>query len=113
MREIENNNIKEKCYMERLDNGLQVIIIPKQDIQKKYIIWATKFGSIDNTFIDSTKIIIDDKVYNLTDYKTIEDEYYKYIILNNLDFNSYETKEYNVAIDTKITNYNYEFTTTI
>ena len=54
MREIENNNIKEKCYMERLDNGLQVIIIPKQDIQKKYIIWATKFGSIDNTFIDST-----------------------------------------------------------
>ena len=54
MREIENKNIKEKCYMEKLENGLQVIIIPKKEIQKKYIIWATKFGSIDNTFIDST-----------------------------------------------------------
>ena len=37
MREIENKNIKEKCYMEKLENGLQVIIIPKKEIQKKYI----------------------------------------------------------------------------
>ena len=36
MREIENKNIKEKCYMEKLENGLQVIIIPKKEIQKKY-----------------------------------------------------------------------------
>ena len=34
MREIENKNIKEKCYMEKLENGLQVIIIPKKEIQK-------------------------------------------------------------------------------
>ena len=38
MREIENKNIKEKCYMEKLENGLQVIIIPKKEIQKKYIL---------------------------------------------------------------------------
>ena len=36
MREIENKNIKEKCYMEKLENGLQVIIIPKKEIQKIY-----------------------------------------------------------------------------
>lgn len=75
MREIENNNIKEKCYMERLDNGLQVIIIPKQDIQKKYIIWATKFGSIDNTFIDSTtgeEVVIPDGVAHFLEHKMFE-----------------------------------------
>ena len=54
MRELENKNIKEKCYTEKLENGLQVIIIPKKGIKKKYVIWATKFGSIDNRFIDST-----------------------------------------------------------
>lgn len=37
MREIENKNIKEKCYMEKLENGLQVIIIPKKEIQKNIL----------------------------------------------------------------------------
>lgn len=36
MREIENKNIKEKCYME-IENGLQVIIIPKKEIQKNIL----------------------------------------------------------------------------
>ena len=52
MEVIENKYIKEKCYMQKLENGLQVIIIPKKNIQKKYVIWATHFGSIDNKFID-------------------------------------------------------------
>lgn len=75
MREIENKNIKEKCYMEKLENGLQVIIIPKKEIQKKYIIWATKFGSIDNTFIDSTtgeKVVIPDGVAHFLEHKMFE-----------------------------------------
>lgn len=104
-----NSNLNEvQVYLD--ENKLYLHNISKNKNKKKLCI---KIDKEDNTFIDNTKIIIDDKVYNLTDYKTIEDEYYKYIILNNLDFNSYETKEYNVAIDTKITNYNYEFTTTI
>ena len=75
MREIENKNIKEKCYMEKLENGLQVIIIPKKEIQKKYIIWATKFGSIDNTFIDSItgeKVVIPDGVAHFLEHKMFE-----------------------------------------
>ena len=104
-----NSNLNEvQVYLD--ENKLYLHNISKNKNKNKLCI---KIDKEDNTFIDSTKIIIDDKVYNLSDYKTIEDEYYKYIILNNLDFNSYETKEYNVAIDTRITNYNYEFTTTI
>lgn len=77
MKEIENHNIKEKCYIDRLDNGLQVIIIPKKDIQKKYIIWATQFGSIDNTFIDSKtgeKVVIPDGVAHFLEHKMFEQE---------------------------------------
>ena len=48
---IENKKIKEKLYMENLENGLTVLIIPRKNVKKKYIIWGTKFGSIDNKFL--------------------------------------------------------------
>ena len=51
MQIIENSKVKEKLYMEKLENGLTVIIIPKKGIQKKYIIWGTNYGSNDSTFI--------------------------------------------------------------
>ena len=101
MREIENKNIKEKCYMEKIENGLQVIIIPKKEIQKKYIIWATKFGSIDNTFIDSTtgeKVVIPDGVAHFLEHKMFEqkngvDSLYVLMALG-LDANAYTTNDH-------------------
>lgn len=101
MREIENKNIKEKCYMEKLENDLQVIIIPKKEIQKKYIIWATKFGSIDNTFIDSTtgeKVVIPDGVAHFLEHKMFEqkngvDSLYVLMALG-LDANAYTTNDH-------------------
>ena len=51
MKLIESLKIKEKAYIEKLENGLTVIIIPKNSSNKKYIIWGTHFGSIDNHFI--------------------------------------------------------------
>lgn len=101
MREIENKNIKEKCYMEKLENGLQVIIIPKKEIQKKYIIWATKFGSIDNTFIDSTtgeKVVIPNGVAHFLEHKMFEqkngvDSLYVLMALG-LDANAYTTNDH-------------------
>ena len=51
MQIIENSKVKEKLYIEKLENGLTVMIMPKKNIQKKYMIWATNFGSIDNKFI--------------------------------------------------------------
>ena len=52
MQVIENLKIKEKLYIEKLENGLTVMIIPKENTKKKYITWGTNFGSIDNHFID-------------------------------------------------------------
>ena len=51
MQVIENLKVKEKVYLDKLENGLTVMIIPKQGIQKKYIIWGTNYGSNDNKFI--------------------------------------------------------------
>ena len=51
MQTIFNSKVKETLYIEKLKNGLTVMIIPKKDIQKKYIIWGTHYGSNDSTFI--------------------------------------------------------------
>ena len=51
MQIIENSKVKEKLYIEKLENGLTVMIIPKKGIQKKYIIWGTNYGSNDSKFI--------------------------------------------------------------
>lgn len=51
MKILENKNVKEKLYIEKLENGLTVMIIPRKNVRKKYIIFGTNFGSIDNKFI--------------------------------------------------------------
>ena len=51
MQIIENLSVKEKLYIDKLDNGLTVMIVPKTGIRKKYVMWATHYGSIDNKFI--------------------------------------------------------------
>lgn len=51
MQIVENSKVKEKVYIEKLENGLTVMIIPKKEIQKKYIIWGTNYGSNDSIFV--------------------------------------------------------------
>ncbi|MBQ2916914.1 MAG: insulinase family protein [Clostridia bacterium] len=51
MQIIENLNVKEKLYTDKLENGLTIMIIPKKGIRKKYVMWATHYGSIDNKFV--------------------------------------------------------------
>ena len=51
MKMIENSKVKEKVYIEKLENGLTVMIIPKKGIQKKYVIWGTNYGSNDSKFV--------------------------------------------------------------
>ena len=51
MQIIENLKVKEKLYIEKLSNGLTVMIIPKPGMKKKYMIWGTNYGSNDNKFI--------------------------------------------------------------
>ncbi len=51
MQVIESLKVKEKVYIEKLENGLTVMIIPKQGMQKKYMIWGTHYGSNESSFV--------------------------------------------------------------
>ena len=51
MRKIENSKIKENLFLETLENGLKIMLIPKTGVKKKYMIWGTNYGSIDSKFI--------------------------------------------------------------
>lgn len=75
MQIIENLKVKEKAYIEKLQNGLTVIIIPKKDTSKKYVIFGTNFGSIDNHFImpkANEEITIPDGVAHFLEHKLFE-----------------------------------------
>lgn len=77
MQIIENSKVKEKLYVEKLENGLTVMIMPKKNIQKKYMIWATNFGSIDNKFIapnDKKETNIPDGVAHFLEHKMFEQQ---------------------------------------
>lgn len=43
--------LKEKVYSETLDNGLEVIVIPKTGYKRTFAVFATKYGSLVNRFI--------------------------------------------------------------
>ena len=54
---------------------MKVIIIPKSNLDKKYIIWGTHFGSIDNRFImpkTGEEVYIPDGVAHFLEHKMFE-----------------------------------------
>ena len=74
MQIIENNKIQEKVYIEKLSNGLKIIVIPKKT-QKKYIIWGVNYGSIDNKFmIDDKEVTVPDGIAHYMEHKMFEQE---------------------------------------
>ena len=98
---IECKQIGEKAYKEKLENGLEVIIIPKENFNKKYIIFGTKFGSIDNTFINpetNKRTAVPDGVAHFLEHKMFEqkngeDALYAMMALG-IDANAYTTNDH-------------------
>jgi len=77
MEVIENKIVKEKLYVEKLENGLTVMIIPKKKVIKKYIVFGTNFGSIDNKFIlpnETEAKEVPDGVAHFLEHKMFEQE---------------------------------------
>ena len=101
METIKNNKIDETVYTETLENGMKIIVIPKKNTSKKYIIWATKFGSIDNHFIEpktGNEIKVPDGVAHYLEHKMFENEngvdsLYKMMALG-LEANAYTTNDH-------------------
>lgn len=51
MQQYKYKNIDEVMYYEKLDNGLEVYLVPKTGFHKTYAIFATHFGALSNRFV--------------------------------------------------------------
>ena len=77
MQKIYNSKVKETLYKEVLDNGMTVMIIPKKNIKKKYIILGVNYGSNDNKFIipgETEPIEVPKGVAHYLEHKMFEQE---------------------------------------
>ena len=98
---IESSKIKEKAYIETLENGLKIIVIPKKNANKKYIIWGTHFGSIDNRFImpkTEEEVYIPDGVAHFLEHKMFEQKdgtnSLDTLMAMGIDANAYTTNDH-------------------
>ena len=77
MQKIYNSKVKETLYLEKLENGLTIMVMPKKDIQKKFIILGIHYGSNDNKFIvpgEHTPIEVPKGVAHFLEHKMFEQE---------------------------------------
>ncbi|WP_128894182.1 EF-P 5-aminopentanol modification-associated protein YfmH [Longirhabdus pacifica] len=66
--------LKESLFFTKLDNGLDVYVLPKQGYRKTYATFATKYGSIDNHFQveGKPKIKVPDGIAHFLEHKMFE-----------------------------------------
>ena len=101
MKVLDCLEIKEKAYVEELENGLKVIIVPKKETNKKYVIWGTNFGSIDNRFINpltNEEVFVPDGVAHFLEHKMFEQpdgtNSLDKLMALGLDANAYTTNDH-------------------
>ncbi|PKR83618.1 EF-P 5-aminopentanol modification-associated protein YfmH [Heyndrickxia camelliae] len=69
--------LKETLYFEKMDNGLEVYILPKEGFNKTFATFTTKYGSVDNEFIplDNNKYHrVPDGIAHFLEHKLFEKE---------------------------------------
>lgn len=75
--EIYSKIIDEKMYHTKLENGLEIFILPKKGYTKKFAIFGTKYGSIDNKFkLTNEDVIIEvpEGIAHFLEHKLFESE---------------------------------------
>lgn len=50
MKTIKIKDLDENIYFEKLDNGLEVYLYPKEDVHSNFVTFTTKYGSVYNEF---------------------------------------------------------------
>src|SRR5690625_3987746 len=75
MKQINYQTIAETLYQKTLDNGLNVYLLPRQEMEKTFAIFSTDYGSIDRTFVPighSEPITVPDGVAHFLEHKLFE-----------------------------------------
>lgn len=74
---IRFEQLQEELYYEKMENGLDVYVLPKKGFNKTYATFTTKYGSIDNRFIplnqDEMKTV-PDGIAHFLEHKLFEKE---------------------------------------
>lgn len=77
MKTIEFKQLDETLYYEKLENGLDVYILPKKGFSKTFVTFTTKYGSVDRTFVpigDTKEITVPDGIAHFLEHKMFEKE---------------------------------------
>ncbi|MBU8877900.1 insulinase family protein [Bacillus sp. FJAT-29790] len=77
MEKITFDQLQEEMYYEKLNNGLDVYILPKKGFNKTYATFTTKYGSIDNHFLPPGKnddVKVPDGIAHFLEHKLFEKE---------------------------------------
>jgi predicted Zn-dependent peptidase len=77
MEKITFDQLQEELYFEKMNNGLQVYVLPKKGFNKTYATFTTKYGSIDNHFVPkgSTEFTkVPDGIAHFLEHKLFEKE---------------------------------------
>lgn len=76
MEKIEHRQLQETIYYDKLDNGLQVYLLPKSEYNKTYATFTTNYGSVDNVFqvAGKAQTVIPDGVAHFLEHKMFEQE---------------------------------------
>lgn len=75
MQTLNYPNVQETLYREVLDNGLEVIVLPKEGFNKTYATFSTKYGSVDNHFSvgNQTPAKVPDGIAHFLEHKMFEE----------------------------------------
>lgn len=71
------DQMNETVYQETLSNGLEVILVPKPELEQTYGVFTTNYGSIDNQFVplgESNMIKVPDGIAHFLEHKLFEKE---------------------------------------
>ncbi|MBO0996814.1 insulinase family protein [Bacillus sp. SD075] len=77
MEKIAFTQLKEELFHEKMDNGLEVYILPKSGFNKSFATFTTNYGSIDNHFkpLDETEFSkVPDGIAHFLEHKLFEKE---------------------------------------
>ena len=77
MNKIEISNLDLTLYSEKLENGLSIFVVPKQNWNNIYVTFTTNYGSVQNEFVPNGKdemIKVPEGVAHFLEHKLFEQE---------------------------------------
>ncbi|MGE7663060.1 EF-P 5-aminopentanol modification-associated protein YfmH [Peribacillus sp. NPDC097264] len=77
MEKIEFAQLKEELYHEKMENGLEVYILPKKEFNKSFATFTTKYGSVDSHFKPLNQEVftkVPDGIAHFLEHKLFEKE---------------------------------------